>query len=266
MPAGDLTLADLAALPTSGARAHLRAVSWSTCMCGMGPPSSGAHTVAQTLRSDRAVRSRHGAARCSECQRAMHLIAEAEKLAYADRNRYLADPDFVRIPAGLLDDGYLARRRALIAPLSAAERVQAGAPDEKGAALPGDDATVEASGTSHVSIIDGDGNAVSMTTTIEAAFGSRLWAAGFLLNNELTDFSFRPTDAQGRPIANRIEGGKRPRSSMAPTIVFDADGQGESRARIAGRQPDHSLRGEIDRGAGRLEHGRAGGVGSRELR
>ena len=190
----------------------------------MGPPSSGAHTVAQTLRLIEPFDLGTGP-RAALNARSMHLIAEAEKLAYADRNRYLADPDFVRVPSGLLDDGYLARRRALIAPLSAAERVQAGVPDEKGAALPGDDATVEVSGTSHVSIIDGDGNAVSMTTTIEAGFGSRLWAAGFLLNNELTDFSFRPTDAQGRPIANRIEGGKRPRSSMAPTIVFDADGQ-----------------------------------------
>jgi gamma-glutamyltranspeptidase/glutathione hydrolase len=223
MPAGDLTLVDLAGyrpverepicVPYRGLR-----------VCGMGPPSSGAHTVAQTLRLIEPFDLGTGP-RAALNARSMHLIAEAEKLAYADRNRYLADLDFVRVPSGLLDDGYLARRRALIAPLSAAERVQAGVPDEKGAALPGDDATVEVSGTSHVSIIDGDGNAVSMTTTIEAGFGSRLWAAGFLLNNELTDFSFRPTDAQGRPIANRIEGGKRPRSSMAPTIVFDADGQ-----------------------------------------
>jgi gamma-glutamyltranspeptidase/glutathione hydrolase len=154
----------------------------------------------------------------------MHLIAEAEKLAYADRNRYLADPDFVPMPSGLLDDTYLARRRALIAPLRAAVRVQAGDPDGKSAARLGDDGTIEVPGTSHLSIIDTDGNAVSMTTTIEAAFGSRMWASGFLLNNELTDFSFRPIDAQGRPIANRVEGGKRPRSSMAPTIVFDGDG------------------------------------------
>jgi gamma-glutamyltranspeptidase/glutathione hydrolase len=223
MPAGDLTLADLAGyrpverepicVPYRGLR-----------VCGMGPPSSGAHTVAQTLRLIEPFDLGTGP-RAALNARSMHLIAEAEKLAYADRNRYLADPDFVHVPSGFLDDSYLARRRALIAPLRAAERVQARVPDEKGAALPGDDATVEVSGTSHVSIIDGDGNAVSMTTTIEAGFGSRLWAAGFLLNNELTDFSFRPTDAQGRPIANRIEGGKRPRSSMAPTIVFDADGQ-----------------------------------------
>ena len=222
-PAGDLTLADLAAyraierepvcVPYRGLR-----------VCGMGPPSSGAHTVGQTLRLIEPFDLGKGP-RAALNAKAMHLIAEAEKLAYADRNRYLADPDFARIPGGLLDEAYLARRRALIAPLGAAERVAAGVPEEKGAALPGDDATVEASGTSHISIIDSDGNAVSMTTTIEAAFGSRIWAAGFLLNNELTDFSFRPTDAQGRPIANRIEGGKRPRSSMAPTIVFDGSGK-----------------------------------------
>jgi gamma-glutamyltranspeptidase / glutathione hydrolase len=221
-PVGNLTLADLAAY-----RAHERE---PVCVpyrglrvCGMGPPSSGAHTVGQTLRLIEPFDLGRGP-RAALNPSAMHLVTEAEKLAYADRNRYLADPDFARIPPGLLDDAYIARRRALIAPLSAAGRVQAGTPEEKGAALPGDDDTVEVSGTSHVSIVDSDGGAVSMTTTIEAAFGSRIWAAGFLLNNELTDFSFRPTDAQGRPIANRIEGGKRPRSSMAPTIVFDGDG------------------------------------------
>ena len=87
------------------------------------------------------------------------------------------------------------------------------------------DETVEAAGTSHVSIVDGDGNVLAMTTTIEAAFGSRLWAAGFLLNNELTDFAFRPVDRAGRPLANAVGPGKRPRSSMAPTIVFDAEGR-----------------------------------------
>ncbi len=102
--------------------------------------------------------------------------------------------------------------------------MEAGNPGGDGARLFGEDATVEASGTSHISIIDRDGNAVAMTTTIEAAFGSRLWAGGFLLNNELTDFSFRPADAKGRPIANAVAGGKRPRSSMAPTIVLDANG------------------------------------------
>jgi gamma-glutamyltranspeptidase / glutathione hydrolase len=221
-PAGDLTLADLAAYQPRE-REPICVPYRGLKVCGMGPPSSGAHTVGQTLLLIEPFDLGTGQ-RAALNPRAMHLIAEAEKLAYADRNRYLADPDFARIPDGLLDDTYLARRRALIAPLSAAGRVQAGAPEEKGAAFFGDDGTIEASGTSHVSIVDGDGNAVAMTTTIEAAFGSRIWAAGFLLNNELTDFSFRPMDAQGRPIANRIEGGKRPRSSMAPTIVFDGRG------------------------------------------
>jgi gamma-glutamyltranspeptidase/glutathione hydrolase len=189
----------------------------------MGPPSSGAHTVGQTLQLIEPFDLGRGP-RASLNARAMHVIAEAQKLAYADRNRYLADPDFVQIPTGLLDEKYLSRRRSLIAPLRSAGRVEAGNPDADRAGHFGDDATVEASGTSHVSIIDAAGNAVAMTTTIEAAFGSRIWAAGFLLNNELTDFSFRPADAQGRPIANRIEAGKRPRSSMAPTIVLDAAG------------------------------------------
>jgi gamma-glutamyltranspeptidase/glutathione hydrolase len=189
----------------------------------VGPPSSGAHTVGQTLRLIEPFDLGRGP-RAALNARAMHVIAEAQKLAYADRNRYLADPDFVRTPTGLLDEKYLSRRRSLIAPLRAAGRVEAGNPDAEHADIFGDDATVEGSGTSQISIIDGAGNAVAMTTTIEAAFGSRIWAAGFLLNNELTDFSFRPVDAQGRPVANRIEAGKRPRSSMAPTIVLDAAG------------------------------------------
>jgi gamma-glutamyltranspeptidase/glutathione hydrolase len=222
-PIGDLTLADLAGYKARE-REPVCVPYRGLKVCGMGPPSSGAHTIGQTLRLIEPFDLGKGP-RAALNPQAMHLIAEAQKLAYADRNRYLADPDFVPIPTGLLDDTYLARRRALIAPLSAAGRVQAGDPDGKSAARLGDDGTVEMPGTSHVSIIDADGNAVSMTTTIEAAFGSRIWAAGFLLNNELTDFSFRPADAQGRPIANRVEGGKRPRSSMAPTIVFDGDGQ-----------------------------------------
>jgi gamma-glutamyltranspeptidase/glutathione hydrolase len=221
-PIGDITRADLAGYqprerePVCVPYRDLR-------VCGMGPPSSGAHTIGQTLRLIEPFDLGRGPGAALNA-RALHIIAEAQKLAYADRNRYLADPDIVKIPLGLLGTHYLDRRRALIAPLSAAGRVEAGDPGADGAHLFGDDGTQEASGTSHISIVDGAGNAVSMTTTIEAAFGSRIWAAGFLLNNELTDFSFRPADAQGRPIANRVAGGKRPRSSMAPTIVLDADG------------------------------------------
>ena len=116
-------------------------------------------------------------------------------------------------------------RRALINPATAMARPAAGAPPQTASWLYGDDETIEAAGTSHFSIVDGDGNVLAMTTTIEAGFGSRLWAAGFLLNNELTDFSFRPFDRAGRPLANAVGPGKRPRSSMAPTIVFDEAGK-----------------------------------------
>ncbi|MGI9525001.1 MAG: gamma-glutamyltransferase, partial [Hyphomicrobiaceae bacterium] len=119
---------------------------------------------------------------------------------------------------------YLAQRAKLIDPRRAMTRPTAGLPPGAIAAVFGRDATQESSGTTHISIVDTDGNAVSMTSTIESAFGSGLWASGFLLNNELTDFSFRPTDEDDRPTANRIEPSKRPRSSMAPTVIFDPEG------------------------------------------
>ncbi len=192
-------------------------------ICGMGPPSSGGITVAQTLKILEGFDlSKTSGAVMSP--RALHLIAEAEKLAYADRNRYLADADFVPPPKGMLADGYIAQRRRLISERAAMARARPGEPAKNVEARFGIDETLERSGTSHLSIVDARGNAVSMTTTIEGGFGSGLWASGFLLNNELTDFSFRPKDGQGRPIANRVEPGKRPRSSMAPQIVFDADG------------------------------------------
>ena len=221
-PAGDLTLADLDAYQPRE-RAPVCVSYRDHRICGMGPPSSGAHAVGQTMALIEAFDLGKGT-RAALNARALHIITEAEKLAYADRNRFIGDPDFIRVPERLLDDTYLAGRRALISLQRAADRVTAGDPEGKRAMVPGDDATIEVAGTSHLSIIDSDGNAVSMTTTIEAAFGSRIWAAGFLLNNELTDFSFRANDAQGRPIANRIEGGKRSRSSMSPTIVFDPSG------------------------------------------
>lgn len=196
-------------------------------ICGIGPPSSGATTVAQTLKLLEPLDLGNGRD-AAMSTRALHLISEAEKLAFADRNRYIADPDFVVIPDGLLDPGYLDKRRALIDPLRAMQRPKPGEPPGLGKQSFGLDATIENAGTSHISIIDKDGNAVSMTTTVEGAFGSHIWAAGFLLNNELTDFSFRPTDAQGRPIANAVAPGKRPRSSMAPTIVFNKNGKVEA--------------------------------------
>jgi gamma-glutamyltranspeptidase/glutathione hydrolase len=189
-------------------------------ICGVGAPSSGGPTVAQTLKLVEPFNLGKGADTALGAG-ALHLIAEAEKLAYADRNKYIGDPDFVTVPEGLLDDAYIAQRRALIDPLRAADKPKAGEPPGLKRQSFGVDATIERSGTSHISIIDDAGNAVSMTTTIEGGFGSHNWAAGFLLNNELTDFSFVPVDAAGQPVANAVAPGKRPRSSMAPTIVFD---------------------------------------------
>jgi gamma-glutamyltranspeptidase / glutathione hydrolase len=193
-------------------------------ICCMGPPSSGAPAVAQTLGLLEPFDLGNGRAAALQ-PKAMHLIAEAEKLAFADRNRYLADPDFVTIPSGLLDARYLGERRALIDPLRAMAKPKPGVPPGAGRQSFGRDATRERAGTSHISIIDDDGNALAMTTTIEGGFGSHTWAAGFLLNNELTDFSFVPVDAEGKPVANAVGPGKRPRSSMAPTIVFDGAGR-----------------------------------------
>lgn len=190
-------------------------------VCGIGPPSSGAMTVAQSLKLIEPLDIGKGPQAVLNA-RAVHLIAEAEKLAFADRNRFIGDPDFVTVPDGLLDDAYLAQRRALIRSDAAADKPPAGEPPGLKRQSFGIDATIERAGTSHISIIDDAGNALSMTTTIEGAFGSHHWAAGFLLNNELTDFSFVPVDAAGQPVANAVAPGKRPRSSMAPTIVFDA--------------------------------------------
>ena len=223
---GDMTLEDIA-----GYRALEREPVCFTYrerrICGMGPPSSGGITVAQTLKLLEGYDlGKPGAGAMSP--RSLHLIAEAQKLAYADRNRYLADADFVKPPEGLLAPDYIAERRRLISGGEAMLRPQPGEPRALAGGKFGIDDTIERSGTSHLSIIDQHGHAVSMTTTIEGGFGSGLWASGFLLNNELTDFSFRPVDAQGRPIANRVEGGKRPRSSMSPTLVFDRDGKLEA--------------------------------------
>jgi gamma-glutamyltranspeptidase / glutathione hydrolase len=189
----------------------------------MGPPSSGALTVAQTLKLIEPIDGVQGETSLMSAQ-ALHLIGEAEKLAFADRNRYIADPDIVPQAAGLLDEGYLTERRKLIDPARAMAKPQAGLPPGLAKRTYGADQTFEAAGTSHISIVDDDGNAVSMTTTIESAFGSHLWVAGFLLNNQLTDFSFVPADKDGAVVANAVGGGKRPRSSLAPTIFFDDKG------------------------------------------
>ena len=152
-------------------------------------------------------------------------LLEASKLAFADRNLYLADPDFVRVPVrGLLDPAYLTVRAQQIRLDTSMEKAAGGNPPWRETRLWSPDESAGRPGTSHLVIVDAEGNAVSMTTTIESAFGSQLMVGGFLLNNELTDFSFQP-EADGRPVANRVEGGKRPRSSMAPTMVFDRAGE-----------------------------------------
>lgn len=186
-------------------------------ICGMGPPSSGALTVGQILGILDHYDLRKLGPQNPESWR---LIGDASRLAFADRGRYMADSDYVPMPTkGLLDPAYLAKRAALLDRKTALETADPGSPDWDHAQLWADDEAIEFPSTSHISIVDSFGNALSMTSTIENAFGSRLMTNGFLLNNELTDFSFR-THRDGRPIANRIEPGKRPRSSMAPTIVL----------------------------------------------
>jgi gamma-glutamyltranspeptidase/glutathione hydrolase len=153
-----------------------------------------------------------------------YLFSQASRLMYADRDRYYGDPDFVDVPMeGLLAPDYLDARARLINPTTAGPPPQPGRPRGAGARAP--DHTMEPGGTTHFVIVDKDGNAVSMTTTVESIFGDGRMVAGFFLNNQLTDFSFEPKDADGAPAANAIAGGKRPRSSMAPAIVLDRQGR-----------------------------------------
>jgi gamma-glutamyltranspeptidase/glutathione hydrolase len=178
-------------------------------ICGMGPPSGGAVGVLQILGILERTDFGKSAPLSAE---AVHLFSEAARLAYADRAQYVGDPAFVEVPvAKMLAPKYLEARARLIGERS------------MGHALPGT-LDPETPGTSHFSVVDADGNAVALTSSIEMGFGSRILVRGFLLNNQLTDFSFRP-ETLGRPAANRVEGGKRPRSSMAPTLVFDREGR-----------------------------------------
>ncbi len=187
-------------------------------VCGMGPPSSGGLTVGQILGL---LEPYDLAAMGPQSAEAWRLIGDASRLAFADRGRYMADSDFVPMPTkGLIAPDYLAARSRLLAGDDALPEVAAGEPAFDHAMLWGQDDAIELPSTSHISIVDAEGNALAMTTTIENGFGSRVMApGGFLLNNELTDFSFS-THENGVPIANRVEPGKRPRSSMAPTIVL----------------------------------------------
>jgi len=194
-------------------------------VCGMPPPSSGGIAVAQMLGM---LEAQDLAAQAPDAgqprPQAVHLLAEAGRLAFADRALYVADPDFVQVDvAGLTSRGYLAQRGALIGERSMG-KAAAGQPGVQKVAFAPDRSPLR-SATSQIVAVDVNGQAISMTTSIESQFGSHLMVRGFLLNNELTDFSFAPMepDAEGalRPVANRVQAGKRPRSSMAPTLVFD---------------------------------------------
>jgi gamma-glutamyltranspeptidase / glutathione hydrolase len=228
---GRLSLADLAAY-TPRQREPLCSV-WLAVyrVCGFPPPSSGHLAMMQVLGilallPDGRLPLQDGLAAADW----LHTSLEATRLAFADRALYVADPDFVSAPDGdwtsLLAPAYLAQRAALIGfrSMTIASAGQPGAVQVAHAPM----AEQPEHGTSHISVVDAQGHAVAMTTTIEAAFGARVMAdggtglpGGYLLNNQMTDFALAPSDAQGRPVANRIEPGKRPRSSMSPTLVFD---------------------------------------------
>lgn len=219
--AGAMTPADIAAYTAKDRDAvcgHYRGYR----ICGMGPPSSGGIAVVGILGMlERFDLKALGPQNPST----WHLFVEAQRLAYADRELYAADSDFVSVPVrGLTDPAYLAERSKLIASDRSLGLVSPGRPAGAPLALADGDEPAE-NGTSHFAAVDAAGTLVSYTSTIESAFGSGLMANGFYLNNELTDFSRRPTGPDGKPVANRVEGGKRPRSSMAPTVVWDPAGR-----------------------------------------
>lgn len=189
-------------------------------ICGMGPPSSGATTVYATLKQLERFDLR-GLGKDNPV--AWHLFGNSMRLAFADRDSYLADPDFVSVPvAGLVDPAYLAARSQLLSPDRAIDKAVAGTPPGAPRVTPA--AAAEVPSTSHMAAADGAGNLASVTSTIEGPWGSGLTVNGLFLNNELTDFSIAP-ELDGAPVANRVEGGKRPRSSMSPTIVYGPDGK-----------------------------------------
>ena len=211
---GYLTLQDLASYEVK-VREPICVPYHQYNICGMGSPSSGGLTVGQIL----GILENFDLRSLSPTIEAAHLFIEASKLAYADRNLYMADKDFISVPEkGLIDKTYLLRRSQLITKTSSA-KVNPGYPLGSEGLLRSLQKQNEKPGTTHYVVVDKHGNAASVTSTIETGFGSRVMVGGFLLNNELTDFSFIP-ERNGQLIANRLEGGKRPRSSMAPTIVF----------------------------------------------
>jgi len=219
-----LTLDDLAGYKAKK-RAPICGLYRTYKICGMGPPSSGGVTTLQILK----LMERFDVAKLKpESAQAIHLFSEAQRLAFADRGAYLGDPDFVPPPLpGMIAPGYLAKRSKLLSLQTVLDRAKIAPGKPKGA-----DLTLRRlripdhakPGTAHLSVIDDDGNALAMTTTVEGPFGSHLMAAGFFLNNQLTDFTFEPA-ADNRRFANAPDAGKRPLSSMSPTIVFDAKGK-----------------------------------------
>ncbi|MGZ8260865.1 MAG: gamma-glutamyltransferase [Caldimonas sp.] len=221
---GRTTVADLAAYQAKK-RDPVCTTYRSYWVCGMGPPSSGGLAVAQTLGILENFNLALFAPTALDIEGGrpsvlgVHLVSEAERLAYADRDKYVADTDFVPLPGGstaaMTDKAYLRSRADRI---SFATSMGTAAPGDLGPVL--GTSTSNDSGTTHMTIVDKDGNALAMTTTVESGFGSFHMTNGFILNNQLTDFSATPTDGTGAPIANRVAAGKRPRSSMAPTLVF----------------------------------------------
>ncbi|WP_417515711.1 gamma-glutamyltransferase [Minwuia sp.] len=216
---GLLTMADLAAYRAKE-RTPVCTPYRNHTICGMPPPTSGGVTVAQIMGQ---LYHFPMATLAPSSRRAVHLISEAQKRAYADRGLYLADGDFVDVPVkALLEPAYLKARAEGIDPARASGTAEPGVVRKKAQFAPGADLAQPA--TTHFAIADADGNVVSMTSSVENAFGSRIFVRGFMLNNQLTDFSFAPADADGDAVANRVAPGKRPRSSMSPTIVLNADG------------------------------------------
>ncbi len=238
MTPGLTTTEDLAAY-RARKREALCTTYRSHILCGMPPPSSGGITAASTMgilsNFDLASIGPKNLDRDGGIPTApaVHLISEAERLAYADRDKYVADTDFVPLPGGspaeLTDPAYLRRRAALINPSRSMGEAQ---PGDFGPVPAGVVPTAE-HGTSQIVVVDKNGNAASMTTTVESAFGSFHMVDGFILNNQLTDFSADPVDKSGVLVANRVAAGKRPRSSMSPTLIFDT-GQGGGRGELAG--------------------------------
>jgi len=192
-------------------------------VCGMGPPSSGGLAVGQIL----GILENFDLSGLAPLDvETVHLFTQAGRLAFADRNKYVGDTDFVTVPVeGMLDEAYLASRAALVTDMDMGTADPGVPPGDFDPTAP--DPSANLCGTSHVSIVDRYGNALSMTTTVESSFGNGVMVHGFLLNNQLTDFSFSFEDDDGTPIANRVQPNKRPRSSMSPTIVLDGDGKVE---------------------------------------